>query len=142
MERSFFVKKNSWSVSRVLFLAKQGACHLSEPDVTSRLPSLECYVQRLYRSTLWHRTSSPYSASLHDLSTSKKHSTCVTTSLVGSYPTFSPLPPEEGGCFLLLYSTLTDCFPLRSGMLCVARTFLLHPEDARDKPTNCFWGQS
>jgi len=24
-------------------------------------------------------------------------------------------------------------------MLCVARTFLLHPEDARDKPTNCFW---
>ena len=64
---------------------KQGACHLSEPAVTNRL----------YRSTLWHWTSSPYSASLHDLSTSKKHSPYVAIRLVGSYLTFSPLPPKR-----------------------------------------------
>ena len=51
----------------------------------------------------------------------------VTMRLVGSYPTFSPLPlPERsGGYFLLRYSTLTDSFLLGSGTLCVARTFLI-----------------
>ena len=62
----------------------------------------------------------------------------VATRLVGSYPTFSPLPVsgETGGCFLLRYSTLTDSFLLGSRMLCVARTFLSHM--ASDKPANCF----
>ena len=64
----------------------------------------------------------PSDAGLHELATSKAHSTCVTTGLVGSYPTFSPLPC--GGCFLLRLSAVTDCFPLGSGMPCVARTFL------------------
>ena len=63
----------------------------------------------------------------------------VTMRLVGSYPTFSPLPlPERrGGYFLLRYSTLADSFLLGSRMLCVARTFLLR-RNARDKPANCF----
>jgi len=34
----------------------------------------------------------PSDAGLHELATSKAHSTCVATGLVGSYPTFSPLP--------------------------------------------------
>ena len=49
----------------------------------------------------------------------------VTIWLVGAYPTFSPLPDlETGGNFLLHYFTFTDDFPLKSKMLCVARTFL------------------
>ena len=62
----------------------------------------------------------------------------VTIRLVGSYPTFSPLPlPERsGGYFLLRYSTLADSFLLGSRMLCVARTFLLHADvHATDRPT-------
>ena len=41
----------------------------------------------------------PSDAGIHELATSKAHSTYVTTGLVGSYPAFSPLP--YGGCFLL-----------------------------------------
>ena len=57
----------------------------------------------------------------------------VTIRLVGSYPTFSPLPlPERsGGYFLLRYSTLADSFLLGSRMLCVARTFLLRETRTR-----------
>ena len=64
----------------------------------------------------------PSDAGLHELATSKTHSTYVTIGLVGSCPAFSPLPC--GGCFLLRLSAVADCFPLGSGMLCVARTFL------------------
>ena len=45
--------------------------------------------------------------------------------------TLTVLPKEEGGCFLLRYSTLADSFLLGSGMLCVARTFLMHAECKR-----------
>ncbi len=45
-------------------------------------------------------------------------------SAVGSYPAFSPLPPEGGGRFLLRGYPLTKIFPLGSAALCVARTFL------------------
>ncbi len=42
---------------------------------------------------------------------------------------------ERGGCFLLRYSTLADSFLLGSGMLCVARTFLVRTEaQATDRP--------
>ena len=61
----------------------------------------------------------------------------VTMRLVGSYPAFSPLPrsEEQGGCFLLRYSTLTDGFLLGSRMLCVARTFLFRlAASAADRP--------
>ena len=49
-------------------------------------------------------------AGLHDLTTPKMHSPHIAIRLVGSYPTFSPLPPGGGGYFLLHYSTLTDSF--------------------------------
>ena len=65
-------------------------------------------------------------AGLHDLTTPKMHSPHIAIRLVGSYPTFSPLPPGGGGYFLLHYSTLTDSFLLGSRMLCVARTFLFY----------------
>lgn len=77
--------------------------------------------------------SNSHGVGLHDLTTPKTYSPCVATRLVGSYPTFSPLPqPEDGGgCFLLRYSTLTDSFLLGSGMLCVARTFLIRTRRKR-----------
>ena len=64
---------------------------------------------------------------------------CVTARLVGSYPTFSPLPlhhGESGGCFLLHRPTLASPFPLGSGVPYAARTFLLrrYEEDASDRP--------
>ena len=54
----------------------------------------------------------------------------IATLAVGSYPTFSPLPHECGGYFLLHYYTLTSIKPLTCAVLCVARTFLPHPKVA------------
>lgn len=66
---------------------------------------------------------------LRELSTSHLHGTHVAMRPVSSYLTFSPLPAYAGGCFLLQTFALADDFPLRSGLLFVARTFLL--------PTTC-----
>ena len=72
-------------------------------------------------------------AGIRELSTSGVHSPHVTIRLVGSCPTFSPLPSirkhtlllsVEGGCFLLHVQALADFYPLGSGVPCVARTFL------------------
>ena len=76
-------------------------------------------------------------AGLHDLTTPKMHSPHIAIRLVGSYPTFSPLPPGGGGSFLLHGSTLADSFLLGSRMLCVARTFLLY-RSTSDKPADCY----
>ena len=54
----------------------------------------------------------------------------IATLAVGSYPTFSPLPPEGGGYFLLHYYTLSSIKPLTCAALYVARTFLPHPKVA------------
>ena len=54
----------------------------------------------------------------------------IATLAVGSYPAFSPLPPEDGGYFLLHFYTLTNIKPLTCAVLCVARTFLPHPKVA------------
>ena len=79
--------------------------------------------------------------------------------LVGSCPTFSPLPPMPnkkdvhyetksifkigGGYFLLHVQALADFYLLGSGVPCVARTFLsLFSEGDRpaaSRPT-AFWG--
>jgi len=77
------------------------------------------------------------SAGLRELSTPRMHSTDVTARLVSSYLTFSPLPAEAGGYFLLHDLTLTDYFPLRSGVPYVARTFLppFYKRPATDCPT-------
>ena len=45
---------------------------------------------------------------------------------VSSYLTFSPLPFEKGGYFLLLNSAFTNSYPLDSRVLCVVRTFLFY----------------
>ena len=49
---------------------------------------------------------------------------------MGSYLTFSPLVRERNGYFLLHYCPLSETFPLRSTMPCVARTFLSPSRDS------------
>ena len=61
---------------------------------------------------------------IFDFTTHDSHSIEIAPDLVGSYPTFSPLPTEIGGYFLLRRFTLTDDFPLGSMVSSVARTFL------------------
>ena len=61
---------------------------------------------------------------------------------MGSYPTFSPLPPGGvkpcgGGSFLLHEFAFADDFPLRSGTLYAARTFLTHHKNASDELSDC-----
>ena len=114
----FFNEKSSRSISRVPFSASKCKVsviylHSLSPVSSSGLPS------DVGRATLLN-------AGLHDLTTPKMHSPHIAIRLVGSYPTFSPLPPGGGGYFLLHYSTLTDSFLLGSRMLCVARTFLFY----------------
>ena len=46
---------------------------------------------------------------------------------VSSYLTFSPLPLIGAVVLCYLNSALTNSFPLRNTMLCVARTFLFLP---------------
>ena len=125
------LKKVSEPVSRVLYSPKgmlaiylRAASPLSSivlPSGSDGPPSRLCRL-----------VSSISSAGLHELSTPGVHSTGIAAGLVGSYPTFSPLPVltikclniKTGGSFLLHLLTLADLFPLGSGMPCVARTFL------------------
>ena len=70
-----------------IVLRLMGACHLSTTTITGSL----------YRSTLQRRlltiwTGRPQSVGIRELSSSDVHSTTVASRLVGSYPTFSPLP--------------------------------------------------
>ena len=107
--------------------------HLLSPISSSGLPS------DIERATL---IASVY-MTLQLLRCTARH---VTMRLVGSYPTFSPLPSnlirirrfslrKPGGSFLLHYSTFADGFPLKSRMLCVARTFLFYLSvSATDRP--------
>ena len=137
------LKKSSRSVSRVLFsvFRKKSSLfiHYSSFSKVSVIYLSRMLPYRLQRSTLRHGASSSHSVGLHDLTTPKTHSPCVTTRLVGSYPTFSPLPmpKDTGGYFLLRYSTLADSFLLGSRMLYVARTFLIR-RSVSDRPTGCF----
>lgn len=66
----------------------------------------------------------PTYVGVFDLTTHDSYNIRVTPNLVGSYPTFSPLPTEVGGYFLLRSFTLTSDFPLGSMASSVARTFL------------------
>ena len=122
------VKKSSRSVSRVLFSVPKRRVSVIylrslSPVSSSGLPS------DVGRATL-------VNAGLHDLTTPKMHSPHIAIRLVGSYPTFSPLPPGGGGYFLLHYSAFAGGFLLGSRMLCVARTFLfyLYIVSATDRP--------
>ena len=127
-----YFKKNSLSVSRVLCFFRitgKSACHLSDLTVADEL----------YRSTPRHRTSSPTCAGIHDLSTHKLYGIlcCQKTRWALTSPFHPYHSISHGGYSLLHYSTLADCFPLRSMVLCVARTFLTLRK-VSDKPTNCF----
>lgn len=81
-------------------------------------------------------------AGLRELSTSSAHSPYVATRLVGSCPTFSPLPvccshmghSRIGGHSLLRQQTLASLYRLGSGVLCVARTFLSPRPLAKSRP--------
>ena len=128
MAQGFKKKKQSaYKPSSVPYINKVSVIYLSDvsPRHFSGLPS------DMERATL----ITPVYMTLQLLRRTARH---VTMRLVGSYPTFSPLPlPERrGGYFLLRYSTLADSFLLGSRMLSVARTFLLHANvHATDRPT-------
>ena len=90
-------KEGSQPVSRVLCLPRGqvSVIYLSRqsPDGFSGLPS------DMGRATL-------IGAGLHDLTTPKMHSTHIAIRLVGSYPTFSPLPFRCGLAVIFFCITL------------------------------------
>ena len=64
----------------------------------------------------------------------------VATCLVGSCPTFSPLPHlRRGGYFLLRYFTLTDNFHIKKQDALCCPDFPLAPESASGRPILCFY---
>lgn len=86
--------------------------------------------------------------SIYELAAPKVHSRCVTTPLVGSCPTFSPLPSpvsEQGGCFLLHYLAVTDHLYIGKwdALRCPDFPLVLGRGTApsystSDKPSDCF----
>ena len=97
-------------------------CHLSWPAVAGKL----------LRSTPRHRTSHPYNAGIHDLSTHQAYCLLYYDRSGKLLPhLFTLTPPKRGGYFLLRYSALTNSFPLGRMALCVARTFLSSTKDQR-----------
>ena len=120
---------------------KGGACHLSTTRLSPCLPAVGLRPPASYRSTLrlGRAALSPWCcrslcgargllgfAGLRELSASGVHSTHVAMCLVGSCPTFSPLPSPDGlgGLSLLHVLTLAGYYLLGSGVPCAARTFL------------------
>lgn len=92
------VKKSSRSVSRVLFSVPKRRVSVIylrslSPVSSSGLPS------DVGRATL-------VNAGLHDLTTPKMHSPHIAIRLVGSYPTFSPLPLRCGQAVIFFCITL------------------------------------
>ena len=92
------MKKSSRSISRVPFSASKCKVsviylHSLSPVSSSGLPS------DVGRATLLN-------AGLHDLTTPKMHSTHIAIRLVGSYPTFSPLPFRCGLAVIFFCITL------------------------------------
>ena len=79
----------------------------------------------------------PHSGSIHELAAPKMHSQRVATLLVGSYPTFSPLPREAVVFFCITQPSRTAS-TLGSRMPYAARTFLFRQNVASDELHNCF----
>ena len=107
----------AYAISRVLYLAETRPlsfiydCNHSQPPATYPPTSDE----------------QPLIVGIHGLATHEAYGPrSIATLAVGSYPAFSPLPPEGGGYFLLHYYILTNIKPLTCVVLCVARTFLPH----------------
>ena len=138
-------KTDSEPVSRVLYSPLRG-CLPFIYGQRRRCP-LSFYPPARTGRPLFLRQAQDKFAGLHELSTPGVHSADITADLVGSYPTFSPLPHGRGGYFLLHLLTLADLFLLGSGMPCVARTFLPSVaafasllRAAASRFTVCFWG--
>lgn len=114
-------------------------------DALSSYPPMErvCKCLCASRSSSRARDGSPRAIGILGLSTSEVHAPCRHRHGRWSLTrAFSPLPSHpvggysiyiiyirgtdvaEGGCFLLYCLALADYFPLRSGLPCVARTFL------------------
>ena len=107
----------AYAISRVLFTTCVAPLSFILDD--NHLPPLATYPPTL--------DEQPLVVGIHGLATHEVHGPrSIATLAVGSYPTFSPLPPEGGGYFLLHYYTLTSIKPLTCVVLCVARTFLPH----------------
>ncbi len=132
--------KNSGPISRVLYSPRRALAIY--PGRSSRHASIVLPTSSGGPPSLTHTPSkgcSRCNAGLRELSASGVHSTHVAMRLVGSYPTFSPLPPtattsydswphrrhnDGGGSFLLHVLALADFYPLGSRVPYAARTFL------------------
>ena len=95
--------------------------HLPLPTGSIVLPS-NAESQRSPWSNLLalHRTSNPQCVGIHELSAPDVHSPYVTTRLVGSYSTFSPLPKV---CLMRIVKMHEACRTMASGL---GGCFLLH----------------
>ena len=127
--QSFIIKKQRTCKPGSVMLSYSIVCHQSRPYITAWLRPLE-----EPRNPPSGSGGQPSDAGIHELATSRMHSTCVTTGLVGSCPAFSPLPLCSGGYFLLHCPTVAGCFFMGSGLPCVARTFLRPRGTAADRP--------
>ena len=113
---------------------KKCVCHLSGCNVTVTfiivLPSGALLNNKLKRTTFNHRYT--WTFIIRGAQPECHHSA---GSLLHYLLTLTHY--RMGGNFLLHYFALTNNFPLRSGLSCVARTFLLYKLCTRDRPFNC-----
>ena len=114
------LKKNSGAVSRVLYCRGRGwSCHRRclpfIYDTTLAVPLSFYPPARAGRplSPLRPDDRSRRVAGLHELSTSGVHSTYVAIRLVGSYPTFSPLPKRFRRLFSSARASPRGLLPVR-----------------------------
>ena len=92
---------------------------------------------------------------IHELAAPSRYSTTVTSRLVVSYTTFSPLPPfnlqlsiihfqlsivERAVVFFYRHLLSPTASTFRSGVSCAARTFLSCTPGTSGRPGQCFLG--
>ena len=94
-------KEKQWACKPGSVPAEAGACHLSTTPLSRRLyrSTLQLGRAALSRPCALRGGRSRRIAGIHELSSSGVHSTHVAMRLVGSYPTFSPLPRVEAVVF-------------------------------------------
>ena len=121
-------KENSRPISRVLFLKRLSPMFRR----LSFIQTLCRHKVQAFYPPAW--AGSPHSAGIRELAAPKMHSRYVTIPLVGSYPTFSPLPLRAVIFFCITQPSRTPSI-LGSGMPYAARTFLSHLLPATGRPT-------
>ena len=80
----------------------------------------------------------PSDDGLHELAAPRWHSTTVTSRLVVSYTTFSPLPLKGAVIFFCRHLLSPIACTFASGVSCAARTFLSCLLGTSDRPWHCF----